>query len=201
MAAFAWRDELQTLVGRRVSLRQLTQADAADVFAIFGDPEVMRFWSSPPLEDIAGATALIAGIHELFRARRLFQWGICARETGKVLGTCTLFNLDATHRRAEIGFAIAREAWGKGLASEALTLLIEFAFHGLGLHRLEADTDPGNVRSLRVLDRQGFKREGYLRERWHHLGKLHDAAFLGLLAREWPGSTTPHSNQQDEFTR
>jgi [ribosomal protein S5]-alanine N-acetyltransferase len=189
MDAFDWGGELRTLVGRRVNLRPLTHDDASDVLAVFGDPDVMQFWSSPPLHDVAAATALIDGIHRQFHARRLFQWGVCSPETGRVFGTCTLFNVDSAHRRAEIGFAIAQETWGRGFASEAVGLLVDFAFHTLGLHRLEADTDPDNVRSLRLLERQGFKREGYLRERWHHLGRLHDAVFLGLLAAEWKGAT------------
>jgi RimJ/RimL family protein N-acetyltransferase len=116
---------------------------------------------------------------------------VCSLETGRVFGTCTLFSVSVDHRRAEIGFAVAREDWGRGLASEAVEILLGFAFSILGLHRVEADTDPQNVRSLLLLERQGFKREGYARERWHHLGRVHDAVLLGLLAREWAGATRP----------
>ena len=102
MDAFDWGDELRTLTGRRVNLRWLTHEDGPDRFTVFGDPDVIRFWSSPPLNDVAGATALIDEIQGLFRARRLYQWGVCSRETGNVFGTCTLFNIDPAHRRAEI---------------------------------------------------------------------------------------------------
>src|SRR5262249_7799581 len=137
MNGFDWGDRLLTLPGRRLDLRWLTQDDAPDVLAIFGDPEVMRYWSSPPLQDLAGATALIQEIHDLFRARQLFQWGVCSRASGRVFGTCTLYNLSLAHRRAEVGFAIARASWGQGFATEALELLIGFCFGTLGLHRLE----------------------------------------------------------------
>lgn len=185
MTTFEWGAELPLLPGSRLDLRSLTREDAAAVFTIFGDPEVMRYWSSPPLPDLAAAEKLIEEIHGLFAARRLFQWGIASRETGEVLGTCTLFNVDRDHRRAEVGFALARSVWGRGFASEAIVTLFGFAFETLGLHRLEADVDPKNERSLRLLERQGFQKEGYLRERWHHLGEIQDAFFLGLLQREW----------------
>lgn len=188
-SSFEWDRELPRLAGRRVDLRWLTPEDAPAIFATFGDPAVMEFWSSPPLVDVTAAAQLIAQIHELFHARRLFQWGICLRDTGEVIGTCTLFNLNRAHRRAELGFALRRNAWGKGLASEAIGLLLGFAFESLDLHRLEADADPQNERSLRLLERHGFRREGYLRERWHHLGKIQDAVFLGLVRREWVGAT------------
>jgi [ribosomal protein S5]-alanine N-acetyltransferase len=188
---FEWGDELPRLSGRRLDLRWLTREDAPAILAIFGDPEVMRFWSSPPLEDLAAAAGFIDEIHGLFRSRQLFQWGISTRDDGAVIGTCTLYNLDLAHRRGEIGFALRRSAWGQGLATEAVEVLIGFSFDRLGLHRLEADADPQNESSLRLLERQGFQREGYLRERWHNLGQIQDAVFLGLLRREWKGSSLP----------
>jgi [ribosomal protein S5]-alanine N-acetyltransferase len=192
--SFEWGNELPRLSGRRVDLRWLTLQDAPAMLAIFGDPEVMKFWSAPPLQSLDGAVDLIEEIHDLFGSRRLFQWGICLQETGELLGTCTLFNLDRAHRRAEVGFALRRSAWGQGLATEAFGLLLRHAFESLDLHRLEADVDPNNDRSLRLLERQGFRREGYLRQRWHHLGSIHDALFLGLLRSEWSGPSfaEPH---------
>jgi RimJ/RimL family protein N-acetyltransferase len=183
--SFEWGPELPRLVGSRVDLRWLTSEDAPALLDVFGDPEVMEFWSSPPLQNLDDARKLIEGIHRLFASRGLFQWGVCLRDTGEVIGTCTLLNLDPPHRRAEVGFALRRSAWGRGLGTEAVGLLLRFAFESLQAHRLEADVDPNNERSLRLLERHGFRREGYLRERWHHLGRIHDAIFLGLLRSDW----------------
>ena len=68
---------------------------------------------------------------------------------------------------------------------EALPLMIDFAFSRLGLRRLEADVDPRNVASLRLLERFGFKRDGFLRERYCVNDELQDAVLLALLRREW----------------
>jgi RimJ/RimL family protein N-acetyltransferase len=184
---FDWGSNLPELQGRKVQLRPVADDDAADILAVFGDPDVMRYWSSAPLPDIAAATALIHEIQAAFSKRVLFQWAISLSDTHRLLGTCTLLNLERTHRRAEVGFALRRDAWGRGLATDALTTVIHFAFNRLDLHRLEADADPRNERSLRTLERQGFRKEGHLRERWHHLGEVQDAIFLGLLRREWSG--------------
>jgi RimJ/RimL family protein N-acetyltransferase len=67
----------------------------------------------------------------------------------------------------------------------ALERLLDFAFHELGLRRIEADVDPNNARSIATLERLGFRREGYLRERWFVGGEVQDALFYGLLRREW----------------
>ncbi|MDQ3082625.1 MAG: GNAT family N-acetyltransferase, partial [Gemmatimonadota bacterium] len=143
-SSVAWSDELTTIQGREIVLRQLVDQDAPAMLSIFGDPEVMRFWSSPPLNNLVAAAKLISEIRTAFNERRLFQWGFSSREGGEVLGTCTLFNLDLAHRRAEVGFALRRDLWGRGLASDALGSLIAFSFERLDLHRLEADVDPGN---------------------------------------------------------
>jgi RimJ/RimL family protein N-acetyltransferase len=102
-----------------------------------------------------------------------------------VIGTATLFNIDLDNGRAELGYALGQDYWGKGFMNEALQALLEYAFGGLSLRRLEADVDPRNVASIRTLERLGFKKEGFLRERWCVAGEIQDALFYGLLKREW----------------
>jgi RimJ/RimL family protein N-acetyltransferase len=192
--AYEWGSELPTLVAPRVRLRWITRDDAPAMFAIFGDAEVMHYWSRSPLSDLDAARSLIDEIDAYFRARTLFQWGIVEAGSDEVIGTCTLFHVNHEHRRAEVGFALGRNSWGKGIANEALGALVEFSFDVLGLHRLEADTDPDNARSIRLLERHGFQREGYLRERWHLAGEVRDAFFFGLLKGEWTrGGRTPET--------
>jgi len=67
--------------------------------------------------------------------------------------------------------------------------VLDFAFGELRLHRLEADVDPRNLPSLRVLDRLGFTREGVLRERWLVAGETQDSLICGLLARDYVAGT------------
>ncbi|MBC7446839.1 MAG: GNAT family N-acetyltransferase [Hymenobacteraceae bacterium] len=189
---------LPTLETPRLRLRHLTAADVPALFTVFSDPAVMRYWSSAPLVDEAAAAALLAQIHENFRTRALLQWGIEHRADGRVIGTCTLYRLDAQNRRGEVGYALAHAYWGQGLMQEAQNALIRFAFAsidvgGLDLLRLEADVDPRNAASRRSLLRLGFQREGYLRERWHVVGEVCDSELFGLLRREWTGA--PSSGQ------
>lgn len=178
-------DSLPTISTERLRLRWLAPGDVPALAAIFGDPDVCRFWSSPALTDLAAAEALYQQIMRGFTARSLFQWGITERKTEAVVGTCTLASLSSEHRRAEVGFALARAVWGRGYISEALPALLDFAFETLDLHRLEADVDPRNERSIRAIERLGFEREGYLRERYHVNGELQDAVLYGLLRRDW----------------
>jgi RimJ/RimL family protein N-acetyltransferase len=110
------------------------------------------------------------------------------RTGGGPIGTVSLFQLSRGNRRAEIGYALARAWWGRGVMHEALVALLDWAFDALALNRLEADIDPANHASARSLERLGFTREGVLRERWIVDGQVSDTALYGLLAREWRAS-------------
>jgi len=176
---------LPTIKGDRVCLRWLTLNDVGSLFSIFSDPEVMRYWSSLPLDNLDAAENLLAGIHNNFEKRVLFQWGVARCEDDRIIGTCTLYHVDTDNRRAEIGYALGSKYWGNGYMREALTLFIDFCFGSLNLTRLEADVDPQNISSIKVLERLGFQKEGYLRERWLVGGGIQDSLFYGLLKKDW----------------
>lgn len=112
------------------------------------------------------------------------QLGIELKCARRVIGTCTLFNFHEQSRRAEVGYILHREFWGNGYMTEALSYLIDYAFAKLGLNRLEADIDPRNAASARLLERLGFVREGLLRQRWIVGDEVSDTGFYGLLANE-----------------
>ncbi len=188
----AWRmpfladaDRLPTLDAGDFRLRHVRPEDVDDLFAIFGDPEVMRYWSSPPLADRAAARELERDIRRGFDGRALFQWGVVRAKQNRVIGTVTLCNLDAQNRRAEIGYALARSEWGNGVMSRVLREIVRFGFEALDLHRIEADVDPRNPASFRLLERLGFKKEGYRRESYILNGEIQDAVLYGLLKREF----------------
>ena len=178
---------LPTLKAQRVHLRWLRDEDVPALFAIFGDPQVTRYWGHRVMPDVNAAASLLEEIRTLFVQRRLFQWGVALSETDQIIGTCTLASLNAENRRAELGFALAHAHWGNGYMTEMLRVLLRFAFDEMQLHRLTADTDPNNQPSIRLLERLGFRREGYFREHYLVQGEAQDSIMYGLLRSEWKG--------------
>ncbi len=176
---------LPTINTDRLSLRWITADDVDDFYAIYSNPEVMRYWSTPPLPDKSAASKLISEIRRGFERHQMLKWGIALRADDKLIGSVTLFHLEFEHRRAEIGYALGRDYWGQGYMGETLTAVLNYAFDVLEFHRIEADVDPRNAASVRTLERLGFQREGYLRERWQVSGEIQDAYFYGLLRPEW----------------
>jgi ribosomal-protein-alanine N-acetyltransferase len=181
---------LPLLQGQRVQLRMLRVGDVPQLYAQFSDPKVMRYWSRPPLMRIEEAQTLFEELERGVAAGEFAQWAIARRSDDLMIGSCALFAHQQVHRRAAIGYALASAHWGQGFAREALRLTLDHAFGMLELHRLEADVDPRNVASTRLLDKLGFLREGVLRERWHVSGEIQDSAIYALLARDYAASST-----------
>ena len=176
---------LPIITTERVVLRWISEDDIDGLYQVFSDPQVMRYWSSGPLTHRDAAAAMQREIAAGNENNTMFKWGLALRESNLVIGTTTLFNLNLDNGRAEIGYAMGRPYWGKGYMNEALRALVSHSFEVINLRRLEADVDPRNAASIRTLERLGFQREGFLRERWHVCGEIQDALFYGLLRREW----------------
>ena len=173
------------LTTERLVLREVADRDVEDVFEMESDPVAMRYWSQPPMQDIAEARASVERAKGLFPARVALRWSITRRDDDRMLGHLSLFNFSEQSGRGELGYGLARRHWGQGFMQDALTAAIDYGFGPLGLRRLEADVDPRNQASLRAVERLGFAREGVLRERWQVGDEISDSVFLGLLAREW----------------
>ena len=176
---------LPTLVAPRVQLRWMESRDLDDLFGVYSDPEVVRYWSHTAWPHRDEAVIYLEAIERGFQAGDLFQWGIALRGDDRIIGTATLYGVDHAQGRADLGFALAREHHGRRYAREALTVLLDHAFSALRLRRIEADVDPRSQAALRTLENLGFRREGYLRQRWQIAGELQDSVLMGLLATDW----------------
>ena len=169
----------------RLFLRTLNTADAEALLEIHADEQAMIYSNSEPWNSIDQAYSLITQGISWRESGRHVCFGLERRDLNRLLGTCTLYDIDHTNQRAEVGFILGRFAWGQGFMAEALAAVLGYAFGGLDMNRIEADTDPRNHQAIRLLERSGFKMEGLLRERWISNGKKSDSAFFGLLREEW----------------
>jgi [ribosomal protein S5]-alanine N-acetyltransferase len=158
-----------------VVLRPLETADAEALFAAHGDAETHKYWSSPAHRSVDETARYIEDTLAMKGAR---VWAI-TESGGEALGRIALFVLrDGV---SEIGIVMRRDATRRGLASKAVSLVVEHAFGELGVHRIAADIDPDNSASISLFLRAGFQREGLLRGNWKtHLG-VRDSVIVGKL--------------------
>ena len=192
--------EVPVLETPRLRLRPYRASDAAAMFALYSDPRVMRYWSFPPWREQAQAEAYVQRAVAEMHAGELMPWAVARREDDLLVGTATLHSWHQAQCRAELGYSLSPAQQGRGIATEALHAMLEFAFGPLGLRRVEADVDPRNLASCRLLERLGFRREGLLRARWEVAGEICDSAFFGLLAEEFTSPLPAHRPDAAEAT-
>ena len=176
---------LQAITTDRLVLREPTAADAADVLVFRGDPEVQRF-NDAALRSLAEAEAFIEYLLAEAAADLRRHWAL--ELSGRVIGLMGLHSWHPAHRRADLGYDLAREHWGHGYAAEAGRAVLRFGFATMQLYRVQAFTIADNERSVRLLHSLGFTREGTMRSfSFEDDGVYHDSAVFGLLRPEWAG--------------
>ncbi len=111
---------------------------------------------------------------------RAMGWEIVKDDVA--IGFVAVHHIDAKNRSAQVAYELDVEHRGKGIMTEAMRWLIDKAFGEMSLHRLEARVDPKNTPSLKLVERLGFVREGYLREDVLEEDGFHDTVLLGLIA-------------------
>jgi RimJ/RimL family protein N-acetyltransferase/GNAT superfamily N-acetyltransferase len=170
----------------RLLLRPMRADDAEPLAARRSDPDVARYqnWTAPyPLEV---ARALVAEIAAMDGPADGEWWMLTiadhADET--VLGDLVV-HLTWNGRTAEIGYTLARHAWGKGFAVEAATELVRYLFDDLGVHRVEAKLHPDNPASAMVLERIGMLHEGHLRSSFWIGDDNSDDWLYGMTRDDW----------------
>lgn len=146
-------------VTTRLTLRTLSLADAPVLEPILGDPEVMRFSMTGPLE-ARGIELLLSRVAESYAQFGFGHWAVIRRADDRLIGICGLSmqTIDDL-RQVEIGYRLARDAWGRGYATEAALAVRDYGFDQIGLDRLIAIIDPANAASQRVATKLGMLHE------------------------------------------
>lgn len=168
----------------RLILSPPSPEDAPALLSIFSDPQVMKYWNTAPWRSLDDALRFIDRSTADMKDGSALTLCIRDKQSGQLAGKCMLFSFDVHSRRAELGFGLGREHWGKGLVNEAAEALISYAFKVLHLRRIEAEIDPNNQASAAALQKLGFAQEGLLRQRWEINGVISDSALFGLLATD-----------------
>lgn len=177
----------KTIEGKRVLIRKLRIEDSDPIFLLVNDPEVVR-WTTriphPYPED--AAAEFICNCQGQWQKGEAFVFAQILMQSGEFLGVIGLSNVARTHGCAELGFWTGRPYWNNGFATEAVSLVLRFAFDDLGLHRVYASTFEKNAGSRKVLEKNRFSLEGIMREAVVRYDQRHNFLNYGILSREFP---------------
>lgn len=183
------RFEPVTLDGRRVRLEPLTRAHIPPLVVAGADAEIFRWYPYEVAGPAAMARFVESALEEQAQGKALAFVQIEAG-TGEVIGSTRFGAIEATHRRAEIGWTwITPRLQRTAINTESKYLLLRHAFETLGLNRVEFKTDALNEKSRRALLRIGAVQEGIFRQ---HLvvsptGRIRDSVYFSIIRSDWPG--------------
>lgn len=169
----------------RLILRAPEMSDAADIFELRSDPEVMKYIPRPLAKTPADVEELLQQIQGFTERNERINWALEWKETGKVLGLIGYVNIYPEHERAEVGYALNRSWHRQGIMREALQAVLHYGFEQMQLHSILAITDAQNTASGRLLMEVGFRQEGSFREDFQFNGVFRDSNYYGLLRREF----------------
>ncbi|MEW9521156.1 GNAT family N-acetyltransferase [Streptomyces tubercidicus] len=183
------------LTTERLMLRPFEPSDAPAVHAACQDPAIPR-WTAVPTpygpaeaEQFVGTTA-----PEGWRNDTTYDFAVVTRADGILVGAMGLVRLAllrAPERQAELGFWTAKEQRGRGYTVEAARAVLRWAFHDLGVERMEWHAEAGNEASRAVARRLGFRMEGTLRAKLVHEGTRRDSWIGSLLPSDLTGEPGP----------
>jgi ribosomal-protein-alanine N-acetyltransferase len=140
----------------RTILRPFSKNDAILSFSWFGDPEVMKFTPNGPDAALEDTVARIARYQEHHEQHGYAKWIILERDSMKPMGDAgPMYFPECQH--FELGYRLLPEYWNKGFATEVASAWVRECFHRLDFKILIAFTHPGNLASIRVLEKVGFK--------------------------------------------
>lgn len=183
-AAFA---RFPTLTTDRFVLRSITPDDTAALFELESDPQVTRYLGRAPMPSLDATARRIDSFRTQFETHQAIQWGVAPRPDGPLIGTCVFWHLRPAHFRAEIGYMLSPAWWGQGVMVEVVSAVLAFGFSTMALHSVDAQIDPDNVASRRLLEKLGFVQEAYFREDYFHPveQRFTDTAIFSLLVSDW----------------
>ncbi len=185
----------------RLVLRPFAPGDVDALHAIHGDAENARWLyreARSPEETRELLALKIAG--SALRAEG--EWlsaAVALRDSGELVGDVSLLWASEAHRQGEIGFMFHRTHHGRGYATEAARPVLDFAFAGLGLHRVVGRLEPRNVGSARVLEKLGMRLEAHLVENEWVKGEWQSELVYAVLAREWRNGSPGTRHDDDRY--
>lgn len=172
----------QPIETERLIIRKLALTDVKDCFAITSDSRVLKMMVALSAHKTLKETEqYLSEVIAQYERNEPIWWAVVEKASNKVVGFCGFFEYKPRFRRAEIGYMLGYDYWGKGYAIEASRAVIGYGFETMSLNRIEATVDPDNIASIKILEKLGMQYEGLLRKRVICNGQLRDRKMYGLL--------------------
>ncbi|MBN2412418.1 GNAT family N-acetyltransferase [candidate division KSB1 bacterium] len=177
-------DQFPELESDRLKYTRITLKDSETLFEIRTNTKVMKFMDIEEMKSISESENLIKSITESFNLGTGISWGIIEKSINAFIGYFGFWRIDIRHCRGEIGYALHPNYWGKGYMKETADKLIKYGFGKLNLHSIEANVNPENLPSIKLLEKIGFRKEAHFRENFLFKNEFKDSVIYSLLEKD-----------------
>ncbi len=164
---------------------RITTEDAQDFFEIRSNKELMAALDKKPFKNMDELLSFLEQIEFGINSNTSIAWAVCLKEDNKMIGHVGYHRIDFTNHRAEIGYALLPQFHNKGLGSEAVKAILDIAFNQFNFHSLEADVNPANNSSIKLITKMGFVKEAHFRENYFYRNTFLDSAIYSLLKKDY----------------
>lgn len=172
------------MVGSRVFLRGLSRKDVERLPAWINDEEVNRllYQGLVPAQE----TLLVEQWERDIRSDRTVVLAVCDKESGQLIGTTGLYDINWVFRHAEFRVFIGEKSfWGRGMGTECTKLMVIYGFEKLNLNKVWLGVVTENKAAVRVYEKAGFVKEGILRQEQYRNFRYYDVVRMSLLREEY----------------
>lgn len=177
-------ESFPVLKTNRLDLIEITQNHLADLFLLFSNKNVTKYYNVVTLTEKDQAQKFIDHFTNRFKDKAAIRWGIALKGAMNIIGSIGYNNFTPKHR-ANIGYDLLPQYWNKGYITEALSAIIDFGFNRLDINRIEAEVMQGNIASEKVLQKLGFQKEGILRSWMYWNNTYYDMTMFSLLKSDY----------------
>ena len=156
-------------------------SDSKEIFKLLSDPKVIEYDTFELFTDIKEAEKLIKWFDQQFKDKKAIFWGISLKNDGEIIGFC---KREIEKVRADIGYNLRSDYWNKGIMTESIKAIMNYAFNVIGVNRIETAVSTRNQASIKLLEKLNFTKEGVLRQRSYWKGHYHDMIMFSKLRKE-----------------
>ncbi|MDQ0891395.1 ribosomal-protein-alanine N-acetyltransferase [Paenibacillus sp. V4I9] len=180
-------DQFPNLESEDLLLRKVELNNLKDVYAIYSNDHVFEYCGIIPKHNIETVKNMIGHFERDFTKKARVKWGIFTKEEpAKLVGIIEAMDFNQKVSMVTIGYFLAESSWGKGIASKAVNALVKFLFETVSVNRVQAEVMPSNGNSKGVLLKNGFLKEGIIRQATIWSGKgIVDLEIYGILKGDY----------------
>ncbi|KPU44814.1 putative ribosomal N-acetyltransferase YdaF [Oxobacter pfennigii] len=143
------------LITERLNLRQIVIEDMDEFFILKSDERLLKYYNAKPKTYEESRRKLLV-LNDDIGKNESITWGITFKNENKLIGSICFWNISRNESKAEVGYELMVDWQGKGIMQEAIKAVIKYGFKDMRLSIIEAVPDPGNSKSVKLLERNNF---------------------------------------------